>query len=182
MDLFVGRSYFKFGELTATQHLLSRGVYPDQIAAINPADTIANFDLLNCASLFVDHVIELEGYADLLKGQQDVENGRFRLKQIPAYEEPTWTPFDFDSPSAIEPPFIGSCPALLRELDDIAARSPLSLATLPPHYLLRPDGPELSFDGAEWSEAELLRWVWRCLHDGALMAIRENSILSGTPD
>jgi hypothetical protein len=182
MDLFVGRNFFELDEARITNYLLNRGVPRDQIGAINTAASIATFELLNCITLFTDHVIQLEGYADRQKGYHDLENGRFRLKHIPAYEESTWIPFDFDSPGAIEPAFIGSCPALLRELDEIAARSPLSLRTLPPHYVLGPNGPDTSFDGVELSDAELIRWVWRCLHDAAQLAIRENSILSGTPE
>lgn len=182
MDLFVGREFFDLDEARITKYILSRGVPRDQIAAINAAGSIATFELLNCITLFSDHVIELEGYADRQKSYHDLESGQFRLKQIPVYEESTWMPFDFDSPGAIEPAFIGSCPALLRELDDIAARSPLSLRALPPHYVLGPNGPDTSFDGRRLSDAELIRWVWRCLHDAAQMAVRENSILSGTPE
>jgi hypothetical protein len=185
MDLFVGKTFFELRQSEATAYLTRCGIDSNRIASINPAETIASFGLLNCVTLFTDHVIELEGYANRHAGYEAMYDGSFRQKQMPAWEDSDWMPFEFEPPGCIAndvAPWIGSCQALLRELDDVAARSPLSLATLPSHYLLKPDGPDLSFDGTQFSNAEAIRWVWRCLHDGAQVAIRENSVLSGTPE
>lgn len=185
MDLFVGREFFDYNLETATAYLLAHGADRGRIASINSASEIATFDMLNSITLFTDHVLLIEGYRDAVEGYQALQAGRFRLKHLPIWEESNWLPFEFDAPGLIGEgaiTWVGSCHGLRRDLEDIAKRSPLRMADPLPHYDLKKGGVEPKFDQRQFSDGELVRWAWRCLHDGAKLALRENSILSGTPE
>jgi hypothetical protein len=186
MNLVVGRAGYDFLDNEIAAHFHRDGVDPSLVAHLNPADEIAQFDLLNGVTLFLDHVIRLEG-VDPAESRRALEDGVFRLKQMPVWEASAWAPFELTTAGMLDDDptfFVGSASGLLRELSDIAGRSPLSLSTPPqPYQRMREDFTTFvrSSTPLDLSEDEIIRWVWCSLRDGAEIAIREHAVLCGAP-
>lgn len=143
---------------------------------------------LNSASfvLFLNHVSALDGYADSQAAFAAFQSGDSKFRNMPWWDDSIWLPFEFPGVGTIEsnfPTFVGSCPALLRELETIKHLSQLGLGDKPPGYeQMRADilafykGVHVQLD-----EADTIRWIWRVLYDGAEIAMTSKSILWAGP-
>jgi hypothetical protein len=134
-------------------------------------DEIASVDAMNLASVvqFLDHAAQLDG---LQTAEEALAKGRWR--QLPYWLASCWLPVDakIDDQRELEgePVFIGSAPALLVELAEIAALSPHNLGHVPEQYQLDFDEP--------LDQQAALQWVWRAFFDAAMLAVEHNVPMS----
>jgi hypothetical protein len=144
------------------------------------AQCVAVIPLLNTASIaaFNRFVAALEGLTD-----NDAMD-RTTFKNLPWWLVSVWLPIDFDPPRELgsdegDPVFVGSCQRLVRELEEIKAKSPISMGDAPADYqIMRPDQYRkwlVSVSGEPLTNEDTLRWIWRALRDGAELAMRSNA-------
>jgi hypothetical protein len=188
-DLFVGRIGLEGLETSLASHVASLGLKVDLQRLFEADEVEATLCFLNGASLvaFLEHVGVVEGYPDSNTALRAFERGESRFKNMPCWENSIWLPFDFESAGTLEDDptvFVGSGPALLRELTDLQQRSPLGLGASPNGYermrqnirAFYRDRRPLQLD-----DADIIRWIWRALFDGATIAHSSTSALASTP-
>jgi hypothetical protein len=188
-DLFVGSIGVEGLETSLASHFAGLGLKPDLQRLFEADEVEATLCFLNGASLmaFLEHVGVVEGYPDSHTALRAFERGEARLKNIPCWENSIWLPFDFEHAGTLKDDptvFVGSGPALLRELADLQQRSPLGLGASPNGYeRMRQDIRAFYRDRTAFQldEADTIRWIWRALFDGATIANRLTSTLSSTP-
>jgi hypothetical protein len=177
-DLFVGRLGLEGLETSLPLHLAGLGLKVDVQRLFEADEVVATLCLLNVASLvvFLEHVGAVEGYPDSKTALAALERGDSRYKNMPCWLNSIWLPFDFEPAGMLadDPTvFVGSAPALLRELTDLQQRSPLGLGTRPNRYdRMRQDIRAFyrDRDAPPLDEADTIRWIWRALFDGATIA------------
>ena len=188
-DLFVGRFGLEGLETSLASHLAGLGLKFDLQQLFEADEEVAMLCFLNGASIveFLEHVGVVEGYPDRDMALRAFERGDSRLKNMPCWENSIWLPFDFEPAGTLadDPTvFVGSGPALLRELTDLQQRSPLGLGASPNGYeRMRQDIRAFYRDSRELQldEADTIRWIWRALFDGATIAIEARSALWAGP-
>jgi hypothetical protein len=188
-DLIVGRAGLEGLESSLASHLSGLDLKDDLQRLFETDEQVATLDFLNVASLvaFLEHVGVVEGYPDRDKALAAFERGDSRLKNIPCWENSIWLPFELDRAGTLEDDptlFVGSCPALLRELTDLQQRSPLGLGASPDGYeRMRQDIRAFYRDSTPFQldDADTIRWIWRALFDGATIAIEARSALWAGP-
>jgi len=176
-------------ETSLPSHLARRGLKVDLQPLFEADEVEETLCFLNGASLieFLEHVGAVEGYPDSGTALAAFERGNSRLKNMPCWENSVWLPFDFESAGTLEDDptvFIGSGPALLRELTDLQQRSPLGLGAKPNgDERMRQDIRAFYRDRRplQLDEADTIRWIWRALFDGATIAHRSTSALASMP-
>jgi hypothetical protein len=184
-DLSVGKAGLEGLETALESHLASLGLKVDCKRLFEADDQVAALCLLNVASIvvFLEHVGVVEGYPDRDTALAAFERGDSRVKNMPAWVNSIWLPFDFEPAGTLteEPTlFIGSCPGLLRELTYLQQRSPLGLGAAPGGYeRMRQDITAFYRDLTPFQldEADTIRWVWRALFDGAGIAMKSGTAL-----
>jgi hypothetical protein len=79
--------------------------------------------------------------------------------------------------------FVGSCPALLKELETIRHLSTLDLDPVPQGYEeMRKDFATFCGEvDLKLDDADTVRWIWHALYDGAQIAMDTKSILWAGP-
>jgi hypothetical protein len=188
-DLFVGRIGLEGLETSLASHVASLGLKVDLQRLFEADEVEATLCFLNGASLvaFLEHVGVVEGYPDSNTALRAFERGESRFKNMPCWENSIWLPFDFESAGTLEDDptvFVGSGPALLRELTDLQQRSPLGLGASPNGYeRMRQDIRAFYRDRRplQLDDADIIRWIWRALFDGATIANKSMSALASTP-
>jgi hypothetical protein len=188
-DLFVGRFGLEGRETSLASHLAGLGLKVDLQRLFEADEEVAMLCFLNGASIvaFLEHVGVVEGYPDSHTALRAFEHGDSRLKNMPCWEDSLWLPFDFEPAGTLadDPTvFVGSGPALLRELTDLQQRSPLGLGACPNGYeRMRRDIRAFYRDRTPFQldEADTIRWIWRALFDGATIANKSMSALASTP-
>jgi hypothetical protein len=188
-DLFVGRIGVEGLEDSLPSHFAHLGLKVDLQPLFEADEVEATLCFLNGASLveFLEHVGAVEGYPDRDTALRAFEGGDSRLKNMPCWENSIWLPFDFEAAGMLEDDptvFVGSGPALLRELTDLQQRSPLGLGASPNGYeRMRQDIRAFYRDRTPFQldEADTIRWIWRALFDGATIANKSMSALASTP-
>jgi hypothetical protein len=188
-DLFVGRIALEGLETSLASHVAALGLKVDLQRLFEADEDVATLCFLNGASIvaFLEHVGVVEGYPDSHTALRAFERGDSRLKNMPCWENSIWLPFDFESAGMLEDDptvFVGSGPALLRELTDLQQRSPLGLGASPNRYeQMRQDIRAFYRDrtALQLDEADTIRWIWRALFDGATIANTSMSALGSTP-
>ena len=181
-SLSIGRLGMSGIDYDAVSYLDSIGLTGEQHRAWTKcADDIALIDCLNIASvgLFMDHVATLDGFAD---SSAAIEKSRF--VQLPWWESSIWLPVAFAPPTLLDdgsPLFLGSCQALLAELEDVKSLSSWGLGQTPPGYdLMRADIKAFYRSDFKLNDDEptIAQWIWKALYDGAEIAIRNSAPLS----
>jgi hypothetical protein len=188
-DLFVGRLGLEGLETSLASHFAGLGLKVDLQQLFEADEVEATLCFLNGASLmaFLDHVGVVEGYPDSDTALAAFARGDSRLKNMPYWENSIWLPIDFEPAGTLEDDptvFVGSGPALLRELTDLQQRSPLGLGACPNGYEhMRQDIRAFYRDSRalQLDEADTIRWIWRALFDGATIANKSMSALASTP-
>jgi hypothetical protein len=188
-DLFVGRFGLEGLETALASHFAGLGLKVDLQQLFETDEDIATLCFLNGASIvaFLEHVGVVEGYPDRNTALRAFERGNSRLKNMPCWENSIWLPFDFEPVGMLEDDptvFVGSGPALLRELADLQQRSPLGLGASPNGYeRMRQDIRAFYRDRRpmQLDEADTVRWIWRALFDGATIANKSMTALASTP-
>jgi len=140
--------------------------------------------LLNLASvcLFTDYVARLEGFANSAAAL-----GHTRFQHLPLWQMSIWLPVLFQPPREPTistegwPVFLGSCQCLLAELAEIQQLSEMELGATPDGYeAMRADYIAFVRSGfALRDDRSIIQWIWRGLHDGAELAIRDSVPLLG---
>ena len=136
---------------------------------------------------FLRHAVAMEGYSDERTGFSAGEDGII-LRNLPWWENSLWLPVDFEDAGTLEDDptfFVGSCQALLRDLDALKVKSPLNLGEAPPAYAeMRADFQKFvrAGDALGLSADDCVRWVWKALREAAELAILEDTALWGGPD
>jgi len=189
-DLIVGSAGLQDFEDSIASFLSSRGLEVGLESWLDRPDTIATICCLNGASVveFLRHVVQLEGYADENAGFAAGEDGKLKGKNFPWWDNSLWLPLEFDDPGGLDDDptfFVGSCPRLIAELDDLKRTSPLRLGEVVPGYSdMRADYLKFvrSDRDLDLSAEDCVRWIWRSLRDGAELAISENAALWAGPD
>ena len=147
--------------------------------ALDQTSTV--IDMLNEASLmvFLNHAASLEGHTEQEAFDAFI-SGASRFKNLPWWEDSFWVPAELERSSTLDggTTFIGSSPALLRELADLQALSPLDLGEPPRGYAEMPAGGASESFEETLSEQDCVKWIWRALHDGAHLAIEEYTMLA----
>jgi hypothetical protein len=140
--------------------------------------------------LFLDHVASLEGHADHQSAFAALQRGDTVFKNMPWWDDAVWLPFDVprvgttnDDPKTF-PTFVGSCTALMKELEEIRRRSPLELGAKPPGYDKMRQDISAFYRDREFrlDDPDVIPWIWLALHDGATLAIDRQAILWCGPD
>jgi hypothetical protein len=188
-DLFVGRLGLEGLETSLASHLTGLGLNVDLQRLFEADEVVATLCFLNGASImaFLEHVGAIEGYPDSNTALAAFARGDSRLKNMPYWENSIWLPFDFEPAGTLadDPTvFVGSAPALLRELTDLQQRSPLGLGASPNGYeRMRQDIRAFYRDRTPFQldEADTIRWIWRALFDGATIAHKSMSAFASTP-
>jgi hypothetical protein len=168
----VGRPFIDLEGIKDAMRLAAPALDATALCAVwGAAEEVANIDAMNLASvvLFLDHVAELDG---LQNADEALAKGRWR--QLPYWMASCWLPVEakVDNQRELdgEPVFIGSAPALLTELAEIAALSPYKLGTVPVQYQTDVDEP--------LDETVTLQWVWRAFFDAATLAVEHKVPMS----
>jgi hypothetical protein len=188
-DLFVGRIGLEGLETSLASHMAGLGLKVDLQRLFEADEVVETLCFLNGASLvvFLEHVGVVEGHPDSKTALAAFARGDSRLKNMPYWENSIWLPFDFEPAGTLEDDptvFVGSGPALLRELTDLQRRSPLGLGASPNGYeRMRQDIRAFYRDSraSQLDEADTIRWIWRALFDGATIANKSMSALASTP-
>jgi hypothetical protein len=136
--------------------------------------------------VFLNHVSALDGHADSQIAFAAFQRGNSKFRNMPWWDDSIWLPFEFSGVGTIEsdfPTFVGSCPALLRELEIIKSLSQLDLGAKPPGYDEMREDIKAFYKSthARFDEADTIRWIWRVLYDGAEIAMTSKSILWAGP-
>jgi hypothetical protein len=144
-----------------------------------------SFSLLNLASVvaLTDHVASLEGLTDSANAL-----GRTRFVNLPWWMTCIWLPVQFHVPAepvvhyGDDPIFVGSCAGLLEDLAAVRDLSNLSLGESPPGYAeMRRDYEAFLGDWRTFElkdERDVIRWVWRGLHDAAELALQRGCAMT----
>ncbi|MCL5290244.1 MAG: hypothetical protein ACYC0Q_15130 [Eubacteriales bacterium] len=167
----------------AADYLFSTGLDDNQGWASVP-DQIAYIDFLNLASvnIFLEHVIELEGFSDFNEALKMT-----RFPHLPWWTQSYWLPAPFEKPKVplIDergfPVFLGSSYSLLKHLKEIKNLSGAGLGNVPDGYEEMKRDPK-SFYLSDFSledENSILQWLWKALYDGATISIKESAPLIG---
>jgi hypothetical protein len=188
-DLFVGRFGLEGLETSLASHVAGLGLKFDLQRLFEAEEEVAMLCFLNDASIvaFLEHAGAVEGYPDGATAVAAFERGDSRFKNMPCWQNSIWLPFDFEPVGMLEDDptvFVGSGPALLRELTDLQQRSPLGLGASPDGYdRMRQDIRAFYRDRTVFrlDEADTVRWIWRALFDGATIANSSACALSSTP-
>ena len=147
-------------------------------------EQIAYIDLLNLASvgLFLEHVAKIEGFTDT-----NVALDQTRFRQLPWWDFSIWLPISFAPPTLLDdggfPIFLGSCHALLADLEEVNKLSSLQLGKAPRGYdAMRADIKKFYRSSFELDdEASIIQWIWKAIYDGAQIAIEHHAVLFGEP-
>ena len=188
-DLFVGSIGVEGLETSLPSHLARLGLKVDLQRLFEADEVEATLCFLNGASLmeFLEHVGAVEGYPDGNTALAAFARGDSRLKNMPYWENSIWLPIDFEPAGTLEDDptvFVGSAPALLRELTDLQQRSPLGLGASPNGYEQMRQDIRAFYRGhraSQLDESDTIRWIWRALFDGATIANKSMSALASTP-
>jgi hypothetical protein len=187
-DLIIGGASLDGMEESLTDRAASLGLSDELHELFQRSDEKTFLCALNGASfvLFLDHVSALDGHADLQSAFAACQRGDSRFRNMPWWDDSVWLPFAFSGVGPMEgdfPTFVGSCPALLKELEIIRELSPLGLGAKPQGYEeMRKDitafyrNVHLRLD-----DADTIRWIWRVLYDGAEIAMASKAVLWAGP-
>ena len=188
-DLMIGRAGLAVVGEPIAEYLRGLGTKDrlDEWLAAN--DQVAVISLLNLASVvvFLQHVARLDGFSSEQDAFAAFESGTTSFKNMPWWDNSIWLPVEIEAPKSFEgddPTFIGSAPALLRELRTLQEASPLDLGRAPNGYeQMRADiGQFYRSDNEEQlDEPAIIQWIWRALHDGAELAIQARTVLWAAP-
>jgi len=179
--LSIGQLRMDSLERAAISHLNSLGLDDERCSTwTNCLDNIDFIDALNSASVcyFLDHVAKLEGFED-----SNVALEKTRYRQLPWWDCSIWLPVTFAPPTLLDdngfPIFLGSCQALLSDLQGVKDRSSCSLGQSPPGYeQMRSDINVFYRSGFQLEdESSIIQWIWKALHDGAQLAIQTSAPL-----
>ncbi len=189
-DLIIGSAGLRGIERSMAAHLAGIGVNHDLDSWLTAEESIATICCLNGASVveFLRHVIHVEGYSDERAGFAAGESGSSKFKNMPWWENSIWLPIEIEHVGVLEDDptfFVGSCRALLTELHSLQRASPLQLGSIPQGYgEMRTDIRKFYQSAAaiKLDEINCTHWIWRALHDGAEIAISENTVLWTGPD
>jgi hypothetical protein len=189
-DLIVGSAGLAALERSIAAHLASLGAKHGLKVWRAAEDRIATICCLNIASVmvFLRHVVRCDGHSDEEVVLRAGEHGETNYRNMPWWDNSVWLPAEFERPGNLEDDpttFIGSCFALLRELDNLQKVSDLQLGIAPHRYQeMRADITSF-YRSNTWSrltDEDCVRWIWLALRDGAEMAIKENTVLWSGPD
>jgi hypothetical protein len=189
-DLIVGSAGLQGIENSIAGFLSSRGLEVRLATWLEAPDTIATISCLNGAAIveFLRHAAQLEGYADENIGLAAGASGSLKAKNFPWWDNSLWLPLRFDDSGALEEDptfFVGSCQALIEELDELKRTSPLQLGDVVSEYSeMRADFLKFVRSNAELGlrTEECIQWIWRALRDGAELAVAQNTALWAGPD
>jgi hypothetical protein len=188
-DLIVGSAGLQDFEESIARFLSSRGLEAELATWLERPDTIAEISCLNSATVveFLRHAVQLEGYADENAGFAAGAYGKLKGKNFPWWDNSLWLPLGFDDPGRLDDDptfFVGSCQALIAELDELKRTSPLRLGDVVSAYSdMRADFQKFIRSDTELDlgTEDCVRWIWRALRDGAELAIAQNAALWAGP-
>ena len=188
-DLLIGRAGVEDLETALLAHVADPGLAADVQQLFEAEEEVGFLCLLNGASVmaFLKHVGQLERHPDTRIAFKAFHEGRSKFRNMPWWDNSIWLPFDFKRPGTLKDDsvtFIGSAPALLRELATMQESSSLALGAIPAGYKeMHQDIAAFYQSGAELEldEQGIVQWIWRALFDGAEMAIRSKTALWAGP-
>ena len=182
-DLIVGSAGLQDFEGSISSFLSSRGLDVGLATWLERPDTIAEISCLNGAAVveFLRHAVQLEGYVDENDGFAEGALGKLKGRNFPWWDNSFWLPLEFDDPGRLDDDItLGSCQALITELDELKRASPLQLGDVVPEYSdMRADFLKFVRSNIEIDLRieDCVRWVWHALHDGAELAIAQNAAM-----
>ncbi|EEF57730.1 hypothetical protein [Pedosphaera parvula] len=182
MELSIGKLPDKLKAATASA---AKSVGVENPPVWQNTQEVATINLLNLPSLclFLDHVAKIEGFKDSNQALKST-----RLKNLPWWETSIWLPLLFDPrpeptvDSLGSRSFLGSCPGLISELEDIQKKSDLDLGVTPPGYeemRAAPEKTQRSGFTLHGDHRAAIQWVWKGLYDGAQLALRNSAPMIG---
>ena len=180
--LSVGASYEERRRKLCAAHLQDAGFqHTDIEQALQLRAPVKEFLLLNVATmcLFQDYIAELTGRSTNELAQDAA------FVNLPYWEDVLWAPLEFPAKAFPDDPdgpfFFGSSPGLLATLNHIKSISRIPLGPAPQGYdLMTTDMKNFyrSFDGLK-DDQSCIQWVWRGLHDGASLAVKQKVPMLG---